>query len=194
MPATSMPRRVTGWISRTWAVRYVTAPANLPAIRRQHQDLLHAWQAVRHPRASTSDLALRPDRTIDFETTAARIRERAAAALDAGMTPAAPYQALTTVSADEMRLILRKQLPQTARFALAYGAICMTAVVAWFVLALLYPDQYAAPSYIAGWLVMILCLAALTLRELWVNWMVRTERLAPLSAFLRTDDSWMPSW
>ena len=172
---------------------HLVAPLNLPAIRRQHEDLRQAWRAVRHPVASDGDLVLRADRTIDMEATAARLRARAILALDAGAQPAATYRELATVTAGEMRLILRARLPATARNAWAYGAVSVASVLAWFVLALRYPEQFTSAFYVSTWLVATACFAALALRELWVNWTIRTERLAPFSEFLRTTDTWVPS-
>lgn len=175
--------------------RHFVAPLNLPAIRRQHEDLQQAWHAVRHPVATEGDLVLRADRSIDFEATAARLRARAHLALDAGASPAAAAacRELATVTAEEMRLILRARLPATARNAWAYGAVSAASVLAWFVLAFLHPEQYTSAFYVSTWVVATACFAALCLRELWVNWAIRTGRLAPFSEFLRTTDTWMPS-
>ena len=176
--------------------RNFVGPLNLPAIRRQHDDLRQAWHAVRHPVTVEGDLVLRADRTIDFEATAARLRARAHLALDAGVSPAAAAacRELATVTAEEMRLILRARLPATARNAWAYGAVSAASVLAWFALAFLYPEQYTSAFYVSTWLVATACFAALCLRELWVNWAIRTGRLAPFREFLRTTDTWMPSW
>ena len=61
---------------RRQASHAFVAPLNAPAIRRQHQDLRRAWQAVRHPVAPAADLVLRAVRLAESPAVRADLRAR----------------------------------------------------------------------------------------------------------------------
>lgn len=172
---------------------YLVAPANLPEIRRQWGSIRGMAGAVQEAPRLAGRFVVGEDHRIDFEGSAALHRAAAADALLRGDQPQAAYLAMSSVTGDELRLILLPQRRRAARKARIYAASCVLLTGLWVWEVVSRSGEYASFLYLVAWLMAVLSFAVLTFVELWRNWNLRTGRLAPLSEFLRTEDTWLPS-
>lgn len=172
---------------------YLIAPANLPGIRQQWDDIrVLAGSVHRSPRL-VGQFVVGADYRIDFEASASVHRAVADDALSKGVQPQEPYLAMSSITAEELQLVVLNQRRKAAQRAWIFGSACILFTGAWVWKALSQPEQYASLFYVAVWLMIVVSLAALAFVEMWRNWNLRTGCLAPISAFIRTEDSWMPS-
>ncbi len=172
---------------------YLMAPANLPEIKRQWGSIQGMAGAVQQAPRLAGHFVVDADYQIDFEASAAVHRAAAADALLQGIQPQATYLALSSVTANELRLILLRQRRKAAQRACIYGSFCVLLTGLWVWKVVSQPVEYASLLYVVAWLMAVLSFAILAFVELWRNWNLRTGRLAPFSEFFRTQDSWLPS-
>ena len=173
--------------------RYLVAPTNLPEIRRQWRGIQAMAGSVRQAPRLAGHFVVGADHLINFEASAAVHRAAAADALLRGAQPQAAYLSMSSITAEELRLVLLPQRRKAAQRAGIYAASCALFTGVWTWMVVSRPAEYASFFYMAVWLMVVLSLTLLAFVELWRNWNLRTGRLAPFSAFLRTGDSWMPS-
>ena len=173
--------------------RYLVAPANLPEIKRQWGGIQAMAGSVRQAPRLTGHFVVGADHRIDFEASAAVHRAAAADALLKGAQPQAACLSMSSITAEELQLVLLPQRRKAAQRAGIYVASCALFTGFWTWMVVSRPVEYASLFYMAVWLMVVLSLTLLAFVELWRNWNLRTGRLAPFSAFLRTGDSLMPS-
>ena len=172
---------------------YMVAPANLPEIRRQWRGIWTMAGSVHQGSRLAGHFVVGADHRIDFEASAAIHRAAAADALLRGAQPEAAYLSMSSVTAEELQLILVPQRRKAMQRACIYGSFCLLLTGIWVWKVVSQPVEYASLFYTAVWLMMVLSFALLAFVELWRNWNLRTGRLAPFSEFFRTEDSWLPS-
>ena len=172
---------------------YLVAPANLPEIKRQWGSIQDMAGSVQQAKRLAGHFVVGVDHRIDFEASAAIHRAAAADALLKGVQPQAAYMSMSSVTADELQLILVPQRRKAAQRAYIYGSFCILLTGLWIWKVVSQPIEYASFLYVVAWLMAVLSFAVLGFVELWRNWNLRTGRLAPFSEFFRTEDSWLPS-
>ena len=172
---------------------YLAAPANVPEIKRQWGSIQGLAGSVHEAPHLAGHFVVGADHRIDFEASAAVHRAAAADALLKGAQPQAAYLSMSSITAEELRLVLLPQRRKAAQRACIYGASCALFAGFWVWKVVSRPVEYASLFYTAVWLMMVLSLALLAFVEMWRNWNLRTGRLAPFSEFFRTEDSWLPS-
>lgn len=172
---------------------YLVAPANVPEIRRQWGSIQTMAGSVHQGPHLAGHFVVGADHRIDFEASAAVHRAAAADALLKDAQPQAAYLSMSSVTADELRLLLLAQRRKATQRACIYGSFCILLTGLWTWKVVSQPVEYASLLYVVAWLMAVLSFATLAFVELWRNWNLRTGRLAPFSAFFRTGDSWMPS-
>ena len=172
---------------------YLAAPANLPEIKRQWGGIRAIAGSVQKRSRLAGHFVVGADHRIDFEASAALHRAAAADALLRGAQPEMAYLSMSSVTAEELQLILLPQRRKAAQRAGIYAASCALFTGFWTWMVVSRPVEYASLLYMAVWLMVVLSLTLLAFVELWRNWNLRTGRLAPFSAFFRTGGSWMPA-
>lgn len=172
---------------------YLVAPANWPEIKRQWGSIQGMAGSVRQAQRLAGHFVVGVDHRIDFEASAAIHRAAAADALLKGVQPQAAYLSMSSVTAEELQLILLPQRRKAAQRACIYGSFCILLTGLWIWKVVSQPIEYASLLYVVAWLMAVLSFAILGFVELWRNWNLRTGRLAPFSEFFRTEDSWLPS-
>ena len=173
--------------------RYLVAPANVPEIRRQWGGVQAMAGLVHQAPRLAGHFVVGADHRIDFEASAAVHRAAAADALLKGAQPQAAYLSMSSITAEEMRLVLLPQRRKAAQRAGIYALSCALFTGFWMWKVVSQPVDYASLFYVAVWLMVVGSFALLAFVELWRNWNLRTGRLAPFSEFFRTEDRWMPS-
>jgi len=173
--------------------RYLVAPANVPEIRRQWGGIQAIAGSVHQASRLAGCFVVGADHRIDFEASAEVHRAAAADALLRGAQPQAAYLSMSSITAEELRLVLLPQRRKAAQRACIYGLFCALFTGLWTWKAVSQPVDYASLFYVAVWLMVVGSFALLAFVELWRNWNLRTGRLAPFVEFFRTQDSWMPS-
>lgn len=172
---------------------YLVAPANAPEIKRQWESIQAMAGSVHQPPRLAGHFVVGADHRIDFEASAAVHRAVAADALLKGDQPQAAYLSMSSITAEELRLVLLPQRRKAAYRAWVYGLSCLLFTGFWVWKAVSRPIEYTSLPYVTVWLMVVLSLALLAFVELWRNWNLRTGRLAPFSEFFQTEDSWLPS-
>lgn len=172
---------------------YLIAPANIPGIRRQWDDIRVLAGSVHLAPRLVGQFVIGADYRIDFEASASVHRAVADDALAKGVQPQEPHLVMSSITADELQLVLLSQRRKSAQRAWVFGSACALFTGAWVWKAISQPEQYASLFYVAVWLMVVLSLAIQAFVEMWRNWNLRTGRLAPISEFFRTQDTWMPS-
>lgn len=172
---------------------YLVAPANLPEIKRQWGSIQGMAGSVHQAPRLAEYFVVDDDYLINFEASAAVHRAAAADALLKGAQPQAAYLSMSSVTAEELRLVLFPQRRKAAQRACVYGAACILFIGFWMWKIVSHPVEYVSLIYVAAWFMVVLSFAVLAFVELWRNWNLRTGRLAPFSEFFRTQDSWLPS-
>ncbi len=172
---------------------YLAAPANVPEIRRQWGSIRRIAGSIHKASRLAGHFVVGTDHRIDFEASAAAHRAAAADALLKGAQPQAAYLSMSSVTAEELRLVLLPQRGRAKQRACIYGSFCVLLTSLWVWKAVSQPIEYASLLYVVAWLMAVLSFAILAFVELWRNWNLRTGRLAPFNEFFRTEDSWLPS-
>ena len=172
---------------------YLAAPANLPEIKRQWGSIRAMVGSVQQAPRLAGHFVVGADHRIDFEASAEVHRAAAADALLKGVQPQAAYLSMSSVTAEELRLILLPQRKRATQRACLYGSFCVLLTGFWVWKVVSQPVEYASLFYVVAWLMAVLAFTTLAFVELWRNWNLRTGRLAPFSEFFRTEDSWLPS-
>lgn len=172
---------------------YLVAPANFSEILRQWGSIRAMADSVHQAPRLAGYFVVGADYLIDFEASAAVHRAAAADALLKGAQPQAAYLSMSSVTAEELLLVLLPQRRKAAQRACVYGAACILFTGFWMWKAVSQPVEYASLIYVAAWFMVVLSFAVLAFVELWRNWNLRTGRLAPFVEFFRTQDSWLPS-
>ena len=172
---------------------YLWAPANWPEVKRQWGSIQDLAGSVQQAPRLAGHFVVGADHRIDFEASAAVHRAAAADALLKGAQPQAAYLSMSSITAEELRLVLLPQRRKAAQRAGIYGVSCALFTGFWVWKVVSRPVEYASLFYTAVWLMMVLAFALLAFVELWRNWNLRTGRLAPFSEFFRTEESWLPS-
>lgn len=172
---------------------YLAAPANVPEIKRQWGSIRAMAGSVQQAPRLAGHFVVGADHRIDFEASAAVHRAAATDALLKGIQPQAAYLSMSSVTAEELRLILLPQRRKAVQRACLYGSLCVLLTGVWIWKVVSQAAEYASLFYLVAWLMAVLSFATLAFVELWRNWNLRTGRLAPFSAFFRTEDSWLPS-
>ena len=172
---------------------YLVAPANVPEIKRQWGSIQVMAISVQQTPRLVGNFVVGRDHRIDFEASAAAHRAAAADALLKGAQPQSAYLSMSSVTAEELRLILLPQRRRATQRACIYGSFCILLTGFWVWKAVSQPVEYTSLLYVVAWLMAVLSFATLAFVELWRNWNLRTGRLAPFSEFFRTEESWLPS-
>lgn len=103
---------------------YLVAPANVPEIKRQWGSIQGMAGSVHEVPRLAGHFVVGADHRIDFEASAALHRAVAADALLRGAQPEAAYLSMSSVTAEELRLVLLPQRYKAAQRASIYGASC----------------------------------------------------------------------
>ena len=172
---------------------YLWAPANVPEIKRQWGGIQGLAGSVHEAPRLAGHFVVGADHRIDFEASAAVHRAAAADALLKGAQPQAAYLSMSSITAEELRLVLLPQRRKAMQKACIYGSFCLLLTGLWTWKVVSQPVEYASLLYVVAWLMTVLSFATLAFVELWRNWNLRTGRLAPFSEFFRTEESWLPS-
>ena len=172
---------------------YLVAPANVPEIKRQWGGIQELAGSVQQAPRLGGHFVVGADHRIDFEASAAVHRSAALEASVMGAQPQAVYLSMSSITAEELRLVLLPQRRKAMQRAYIYGSFCITLTGLWAWKVVSQPVKYASFLYVVAWLMAILCFVVLGFVELWRNWNLRTGRLAPFSEFFRTEESWLPS-
>ena len=110
---------------------YLGAPLNLPEIKRQWGSIRVMAGSVQQAPRLAGHFVVGADHRIDFEASAAVHRAAAADALLRGAQPEAAYLSMSSITAEELQLVLLPHRRKTMQRACIYGSFCLLLTGLW---------------------------------------------------------------